>query len=342
MSAGVPEARFIEANGIRMAVYEHGSGTPVVFSHGFPELAYSWRYQLPALARAGFRAIAPDQRGYGKTECPEDIESYDIHHLCGDMVGLLDTLRIESAVFCGHDWGGLVVWQMPLLHPDRVAGVIGVNTPFIPRAPKDPIRIMRSVFGDGMYIVQFQEQGKAEVVLEKDVERTFRFFFRKSAISLQEFEKLPPELRSFNFLEYLEAWDGSGDILCSPEELAVYVKTFKATGFAGGINWYRNMTRNWETTEGVEQRVEVPSLMISAADDVVLPPSMTEGMEQYVPDLEKRVIEECGHWTQLDSSANGAYIFYKFGSNVINLADRFASREEFADGYLVVSRIFSS
>lgn len=292
------EPMFIETNGIRMAVYEQGKGMPIVFSHGFPELAYSWRDQLPAVAKAGFRAIAPDQRGYGKTGCPKEIASYDIHHLCGDMAGLLDEFGIEKAVFCGHDWGGLVVWQMALLHPNRVAGVIGVNTPFIPRYPIDPIKMMRQAMGEGMYIVQFQEPGVAEGVLERDVERSFRFFFRRMAISVKAFEKLPPEMRNFNFLEHLNAWDGQGEIVCSTEELNVYVKAFKETGFTGGINWYRNFTRNWETTEGLEQKVKAPSLMISAADDVVLPPSMAVGMEQYVPDLEKHIIEDCGHWTQ--------------------------------------------
>lgn len=293
-----PEPVFIKANGIRMAVYEQGKGMPVVFSHGFPELAYSWREQLPAVAQAGFRAIAPDQRGYGKTDRPKEIAEYDIHHLCGDMAGLLDGLGLEKAVFCGHDWGGMVVWQMALLHPDRVAGVIGVNTPFIPRAPVDPVSLMRQAMGEGMYIVQFQKPGAAEVVLEKDVERTFRFFFRKTLIPEKTSEKHPPVTQNFNFLERLSAWKGHGEIVCSAEELNVYVRTFRETGFTGGVNWYRNFTRNWETTEGLEQKVKAPSLMISAAKDIVLPPSMTAGMENYVPDLEKHIIEDCGHWTQ--------------------------------------------
>jgi pimeloyl-ACP methyl ester carboxylesterase len=213
-------------------------------------------------------------------------------------VGLLDGLKLDKAIFCGHDWGGLVVWQMALLHPDRVAGIIGVNTPFIPRAPMDPIQMMRQTMGEGMYIVQFQEPGKAEAILERDVERTFRFFFRKSAISAKEFEKLDPGLRNFNFLAQLEIWDGQGELACSDAELDFYVSAFKETGFSGGINWYRNFTRNWETTSHVEQKVTAPSLMISAEDDIVLPPSMTEGMENYVTDLEKHIIPDCGHWTQ--------------------------------------------
>ncbi len=292
------DPRFVDTNGIRMAVYEQGKGTPVVFSHGFPELAYSWRDQIPALARAGFRAIAPDQRGYGKTSCPEDIAAYDIHHLCGDLAGLLDALEIDKAVFCGHDWGGLVVWQMALLHPERVSGVIGVNTPFIPRAPMDPLELMRQALGEGMYIVQFQQPGKAEKILEKDIARTFRFFFQKSIMSAEEFEKLEPSFQSLNFLEQFEIWDGQGQVVCPDDELEVYIKTFTHTGFTGGLNWYRNMSRNWKITEGIREKVDVPALMISASDDVVLRPSMTVGMEAFVPDLEKHVIMNCGHWTQ--------------------------------------------
>lgn len=157
MSINWNSPRYVETNGIRMAVYEEGHGVPVVMSHGFPELAYSWRHQIPALAAAGFRAIAPDQRGYGLTDRPQAIDAYDIHHLTADLVGLLDALKIDKAVFAGHDWGGIVTWAMPLLHPSRVAGVIGVNTPFMPRAPMDPIALMRAAFGDDMYIVFFQK-----------------------------------------------------------------------------------------------------------------------------------------------------------------------------------------
>lgn len=123
---------YVQTNGIRMHVAEAGSGFPVLLCHGFPELWYSWRHQLTALADAGFRAIAPDQRGYGETDAPQPIDAYSIHHLVGDLTGLLDALEIDKAVIVGHDWGGLVVWQMALLAPQRVAGVVGVNTPVLP------------------------------------------------------------------------------------------------------------------------------------------------------------------------------------------------------------------
>ena len=141
MAAHWPQPRFAQINGVRMAYYEAGprTGVPIVFSHGFPELAYSWRHQVAALAEAGHWVIAPDQRGYGLTDKPEAVTDYDMAHLTGDLVGLLDHLGVEKAIFCGHDWGGIIVWAMPLLHPDRVAGIIGLNTPFVPRLPIDPI-----------------------------------------------------------------------------------------------------------------------------------------------------------------------------------------------------------
>lgn len=299
----LPKPRFIETNGIRMAVYEKGAGFPVVFSHGFPELAYSWRHQLGPVADAGFHAIAPDQRGYGRTDRPEKIDQYTIEHLTGDLAGLLDALGHEKAVFCGHDWGGLVVWMMPLLHPDRVAGVIGVNTPFIPRSPVPPIQMMRSMRGENNYIVAFQEPGVADAILEKDVQKTFTAFLRGGGLfNAEEFAKLPPDApeRNFELLSMVQAPVETypGHLIVPEEALDYYVKTFEKTGFTGGINWYRNIDRNWELTEDVEYKVEAPSLYIGAEDDVVLPPSMANGMERWVPNLEKHVIKDCGHWTQ--------------------------------------------
>jgi pimeloyl-ACP methyl ester carboxylesterase len=193
------EPHFIHMKRIRMAVYEKGSGTPVVLCHGFPELAFSWRHQMPALSQVGFHAIAPDQRGYGSTDRPKEIIEYDIIHLCDDLVYLLDSFEIDKAVFCGHDWGGIVAWQMALLRPERVMGVIGVNTPFLPRSPVEPIQRMRQARGESNYVVRFQEPEKPERILERDVEKTFRFFFRKRRmLSLEEFEKLSPKKNSLD------------------------------------------------------------------------------------------------------------------------------------------------
>src|ERR1700716_2064363 len=141
----MPPLQYAETNGIRMGYYEAGPKTdtpPVVLCHGWPEMAFSWRHQLKALSEAGIRVIAPDQRGYGATDRPEPVEAYDMEHLTGDLVGLLDHLKIDKAIFVGHDWGGFIVWQMPLRHIDRVAGVVGINTPHTDRAPADPIELL--------------------------------------------------------------------------------------------------------------------------------------------------------------------------------------------------------
>ena len=301
-AAEFPEAKFVQANGIKIAYYEMGEGFPVVFSHGFPEMAYSWRNQLEPLAAAGFRAIAPDQRGYGLTDRPEDVREYNIHKLTGDLVGLLDALGIEKAVFCGHDWGGIVVWMMGVLHPDRVAGIIGINTPFIPRGPIPPLALMKAMRGENNYIVAFQEPGVADAIMAKDVRKTFSIFLRTAGrLNAEDFANLPPDApeRNFELLTMIENdIPFGGDLLVSEEEMDVYVEAFERTGFTGGINWYRNIDYNWETTAEYANRVEAPSLYIGAEDDVVLPPSMADNIETFVPNIEKHVIQDCGHWTQ--------------------------------------------
>ena len=296
----LPTPHFVQTNGIRMAVHEQGNGFPIVFCHGFPELAYSWRYQIPALADAGFRAIAPDQRGYGLTEAPEGAELYSMKHLTDDLAGMMDALKIEKAVFCGHDWGGFVVWQMALMHPDRVAGVIGVNTPHLPRAPMDPIALMRMAMGEDMYIVFFQKPSVADAALAKDTAKTFRFFMRKGGMTLEEYEKQPAEAKTLALAKAIESDEAlwPGELVMSQAELDVFIETFQRTGFTGGINWYRNFTRNWEESEGRSQMVTVPSLMIMAENDVVLRPAMADGMEAMVPNLERYLVKNCGHWTQ--------------------------------------------
>ena len=310
----MPPVQFANVNGVRLAYHEAGPrrGAPIVLCHGFPELAYSWRHQVKALADAGRWVIAPDQRGYGASSRPEAVEDYDLVHLTGDMAGLLDHLGAEKAIFCGHDWGGFVVWQMPLRHADRVAGVIGLNTPFTPRAPADPIEIMRRRFGEEIYIVHFQKPGEADAILARDVAKTMGFFLRRplpgaplpgaglSGAPTADIDRAEGE-SAFALVKMLEGYDPAFDprpTFLSPQEMAVFVDTFSRTGFTGGINWYRNFTRNWRQSEGVADKVAVPSLMVMPAKDAVLPPSAADGMEAFVPDLEKKLIKDSGHWTQ--------------------------------------------
>ena len=301
LAAQLPPVQYVDTNGIRMAYYEvPGEGVPLVFCHGFPELAFSWRHQLRAFAAAGRRAIAPDQRGYGLTDRPEAVEVYDMEHLCADLVGLLDAKGIDRAVFCGHDWGGFVVWQMALRHPMRVAGVIGLNTPFIPRLSADPIALMRAAMGDDMYIVWFQKPVEADQTFAADPERTIRFFMRLPGETLAEYQARPAEQRTLALGLMLAAYDPADDDrqLLSDNEVAAFAATFAETGFTGGINWYRNFTRNWQRSADIVDRVDCPALMITAENDVVLTPAMAEGMGKYVADLDRHLVRGSGHWTQ--------------------------------------------
>ena len=313
LETDMPPVQYADLGDIRMAYYETGprGGTPTVFCHGFPELAFSWRHQLKALAAAGRHAIAPDQRGYGLTSRPEPVEAYDIVHLTDDLVRLLDHLKLEKAVFCGHDWGGVVVWQMPLRHPDRVAGVIALNTPFAPRGQFDPIEVMRRRLGEEMYIVHFQKPGEADAVLGRDPARTMGFFMRRplpgaapGASAGLATERKPGDPSAFPLVRVLEAYDPAVDpreTFLTPAEMDAFVETFRRTGFTGGINWYRNFSRNWRLSERLPNQVTAPALMVMAELDAVLPPSAADGMEAYVPDLEKALIKGSGHWTQQEA-----------------------------------------
>ena len=293
-----PEASMIETNGIRMAVYEQGDGPAVVMLHGFPELAFSWRHQLPALAAAGFRAIAPDQRGYGQSHVPPDISDYCIEELIADVHGLLDALELESATFAGHDWGALILWQMAMRNPERIDGMIVLNIPHYPRTPVDPIQLMRQRFGDDFYIVNFQDSDEADRAFADDTEHFFDMMMRRNHISRQQFDQLPADMKSLSLLKVMARKESGGEPLLSGEERDYFANAFTRTGFSGPINWYRNWTHNWETLEGVDQHIDIPTLFIGAVDDVIIAPEHIEAMKPFVANLEIHMLENCGHWSQ--------------------------------------------
>lgn len=293
-----PDPHFVDTNGIRMAVYEQGEGQPVILLHGFPELAFSWRFQLPALADAGFRAIAPDQRGYGRTSVPSIISDYHIDKLIGDITGLLDSLELERAIFVGHDWGAFVLWHMSLLCPERMERQAILNIPFWPRPPVDPVQLFRERFSDDFYIVNFQDSDEADNTFASDPGHFFDMLMRKNQISRTQFEKLPRERRVLSLLEVFARQESSGDPLLAREEREYFASAFARSGFTGPINWYRNWTANWERMEGVPQTVKVPTLFIGAEDDIVVSPEHIEGMRPFVTELDSHVLADCGHWSQ--------------------------------------------
>jgi pimeloyl-ACP methyl ester carboxylesterase len=300
MTTEMPPVRFVETNGIKMAVYEAGEATalpPIVFCHGFPEIAFSWRHQLADLPAMGLHVLAPDQRGYGLTGRPADVESYDMEHLTADLIGLLDARGIGKAVFCGHDWGGIIVWDIARRYPDRVAGVIGLNTPHRARGPVDLVSGFRERYGPDHYIVHFQTPDLADKQFAENPERTMRYFLRKIVQQQQSFGS-----RGSNFAlqKGLERYDEASDPgqFLSDGEIGFFADSFARSGFTGGINWYRNFRRNWERSEGMSDHIDQPCLMITAENDAVLPPIMSAGMEDLIPNLSRHNVADSGHWTQ--------------------------------------------
>ena len=297
-----PAPRIVKSNGLDMAVYEQGQGPPVVFLHGFPELAYSWRHQFPALADAGFRAIAPDQRGYGRTTAPAGVSAYRVSELIADVHGLLDALELDSAAFVGHDWGALLLWQMAMLAPERVDSLAILNIPHYPRSPVDPIDVMRERFGNDFYIVNFQDSDEADRLFAKDPRHFINRMMRKNQLTREQFDKLPPQYRVVSLLRLTLADKASGDALLSDEELDIYAAGFTRSGFTGPINWYRNWSHNWKQLEGVDPVIDIPTLFIGADNDVLIGLRHIEGMKPLVNDLHIHMLG-CGHWTQQELPA---------------------------------------
>ena len=293
-----PSPRKIPCNGIELAMYEQGAGPAIILLHGFPELAFSWRHQLPALADAGFHAIAPDQRGYGESDVPPAVGDYRIEVLIADVEGLLDALGLETATFVGHDWGALLLWQMALRRPTRIDRMIILNIPYYPRLPVDPISVMRRKLGDDYYIVNFQDSDEADRAFGANPARFINSLMRRGQMTRAEYEKLPAESRTFSMLRLLSGSRQRGLPLLSDDELDYYVRAFEQTGFSGAINWYRNFSHNWQTLEGYEERIRVPTLFIGAIDDLVVDLAHIDPMKPFVDDLELHMLEDCGHWTQ--------------------------------------------
>lgn len=298
MSNAFPQPRFIETNGIRMALYEQGDGPAVILLHGFPELAYSWRHQLPVLGAAGYRAIAPDQRGYGQTDCPPHLDDYRIQALVSDINGLLDSLNLTRATFVGHDWGALLLWHMSLVCPELIESQVILNIPFYARPPVDPIALMRAKLGNDFYIVNFQDSDEADRAFAADPAHFFAMMMRKGQITREQYDQLPQDRKIVNLLAVMAREKSAGQPLLNNEELAYFTNAYAHSGFTGPINWYRHWSSNWASLEGVEQTVRVPTLFIGAENDVMIAPEHIEAMKRHVTDLEVRMIASCGHWTQ--------------------------------------------
>lgn len=291
-------------DGVELSVTEAGpaDGPPVILAHGFPELAYSWRHQVPALAAAGYHVLAPDQRGYGRSTRPADVAAYDIAHLTDDLVALIDDVGREKAAVIGHDWGSMVVWGLAQRAPERVAGVVGMSVPFVPRGDHPPTAAMRHLLGDAFfYMLYFQEPGVADADLAADPERTMRGMLL--GLSPAARETVDPTAMFANdgrgFVDRLPQATELPDWI-TEDEVQHYVAEFRRTGFTGGINWYRNLDRNWELMEPhAGGKVEPPARFVGGALDPVLmmtPPAIQDGW--LADDRGTVIVPEAGHWVQ--------------------------------------------
>jgi pimeloyl-ACP methyl ester carboxylesterase len=308
MSMSAPTLHELQANGIRMRVAQQGAGPLVLFCHGWPESWYSWRHQLAALAAAGYRAVAPDMRGYGGTEAPSDVEQYTMLHLVGDMVELVKALGESQAVIVGHDWGAPVAWNSALLRPDLFRAVVGMSVPFSPPGRVEFLGALAKRGIENFYMQYFQTPGVAEAELERDVEASLRrIYFSGSGDG--------PERATFGMLapnkgflantvdpEALPSW-------LSRDDLAYYAGEFRRGGFRGGLNWYRNLRRSWELLAPWRGCViRQPSMFIAGArDDVLKFPTSKPQIDHFpgtLPGLRGcHILEGAGHWIQRERAS---------------------------------------
>lgn len=286
-----PKPTMISVNGVVLEVFEAGkqnSGKPIVLCHGFPEHAFSWRYQISALVEAGYHVIVPNQRGYGNSSRPTEVTDYDIEHLTGDLIALLDHYGYKDACFVGHDWGANIVWNLALLYPERVNKIINLALPYQERGEKPWLEFMESIFGGDFYFVHFNRQpGVADAILNENASRFLRNIFRKNV------PPTPPE-PGMLMINLAKAEKSLGEPLMEDNEMSVFVSAFESSGFTGSINWYRNLDRNWYLLAGVEPIIHQPTLMIYGEQDTI---PKSESLKNIVPNLDV-ISLDCSHWIQ--------------------------------------------
>lgn len=286
--------------GIRMHYVEMGHGPVVILLHGFPELWYIWKYQITALALAGYRVIAPDLRGMGKTSSPYELEAYGREHVCADIVALMNSLYIQQATVVGRDLGGFIAWDLSLHYPERILAVINM-TPFIPSfSTMNPLERLQANPGVYQYQLYFHKEGVPEKELERDFERTFVMLMRGA----NDHQKL--KWSTYDVLERGGLFTGLPEKvekswILTNDVLKYLVEMYNKTGFRGPLNWYRTMEKDWKWNCKVSGRkVQQPSLMITVGRDVLIKPQFCVKMDEWIPRLDRAHIEEASHWVTLE------------------------------------------
>jgi pimeloyl-ACP methyl ester carboxylesterase len=296
--------RTIQTNGINLHIAEAGDGPLVLLIHGWPELWYSWRHQLPAVAAAGYHAVAPDVRGYGQSDCPQPIEAYSLKNMLPDFTGILDALGEKTAVIVGHDWGSALAWNSAALFPERYTAVAGMSVPHLGRAPMAPTQMLKAVFQDNwFYILYFQEPGIAEAEFEADVRSTMRLILAAGGSFDAATAQIMQKKKGDKFLTGLPSPEKLPDWL-TEEDVDYFASNFSKTGFRGGLNRYRNMDRDWEELpELADRKIEQPALFITGDKDPVKTFAPAETMKAMVPNLRGTVEIPGGHWIQQERPA---------------------------------------
>ena len=299
------EFSFIETNGIKMRIAQKGEGPLVLLVHGWPESWYSWRHQILSLSEQGYRVVAPDMRGYGETDSPDDSNEYNIKKLTADMVGILDALGAETATIVGHDWGSPVAAHSALFYPERFTKLVLMSVPYTGRPEASPLGSLRAVFGDNFfYMLHHNEPGGiAEKEYDSDVRGILKRLYTSPDTPREDPEVTDPHKSAGGWLKRLGEPKEMPKWLLQ-EDLDYLVSQFEKAGFTGGVNYYRNLDTNWEITKDIEDlKIKAPTLFISGKDDMVIRGASAEelkiSMKDHVEKLEGVVLfPGIGHWVQ--------------------------------------------
>ena len=316
--------RRIATNSIELHIAEMGAemkaemGTGekglVLMLHGFPESWYSWRHQFKALANAGYHAVAPDMRGYGKSDKPHDIAAYNQVEVVNDIIGLIPALGYETAVVFGHDWGAPTAWSCALNHPDRITAVGGFSVPFMPRADTPPLDMIKLIFKDMFfYQLYFQEPGVAEAEFEKDIRSALKkFYYMASGDS--DLALMPVKSPDSDLLSDLPEPDDMPAWI-SDDDLEYYASEFTNSGFRGPLNYYRNMNETWELTVNAPRKITQPALFVAGDKDgvVAMAAEAIAQLTENVPDLRiNELLPGIGHWTQQEAPEEVNAVMLRF------------------------------
>jgi pimeloyl-ACP methyl ester carboxylesterase len=299
---------------VTLSVAHAGDGPVVLLLHGFPELAYSWRHQFAPLVEAGYTVVAPDQRGFGQSSCPHEVSAYSIEDLAADAAAVIDHFGGKATVI-GHDWGAPVAWHTALRYPERVRAVGSLSVPHARRALRPPLELMRQAAGPDhiFYIDYFQEEGRAEAELEANVRDSLLGFMWSISGDAPRDERFRPIPRGGRFIDSITVPSSLPGWL-TREDLDTYVEAFQRTGFRGGLNWYRNVNRNWELTADLaDATVQQRAMFVAGSRDPARNPAAMEHMREVVPNLEIfEVLEGCGHWTQQERPGEVVGFLHRF------------------------------